>query len=225
MKTKFFRPSSLGIAAMIVATCGYAGAQMTPQNAQSSADMQSTQNTPQNSRLISADATLIHGVNSSKAAQGQIVSAKLTSAVKTAGTTDLPKGTMLMGKVEQVRASSSGPSQLSIVFDQARLSSGRTVPIKSTLLGAYPANAADYWVDTTNSGSLMGTQPHYIAADQKIDQEPGTLGNISLHSDAQSNASGVFMNKDGNVDLKSGTRLQIAIAPMIGASQGSAGGQ
>ncbi|HEX5233787.1 MAG TPA: hypothetical protein VFW25_00510 [Silvibacterium sp.] len=209
------RPSSIGIAAMLVATCGDAGAQMAPQNTQSPENVQSTQSMPRNIRLVSADARLTRSVNSSKAAQGQMVSAKLTSDVKNAGTTELPKGTMLMGKVEQVKPSTNdGPSQLSVVFDQARLSNGRLVPIKATLLGAYPANTSDYWVDTTTSGSLMATQPRYIAADEKVDQEPGTLRHVSMHSSVQSNASGVFMNKDGNVNLKSGTRLQIAIAPM-----------
>jgi hypothetical protein len=82
-------------------------------------------------------------------------------------------------------------------------------------LGAYPEDTADYWVDTTTSGSLLATQPRAIPADQKVDQEPGTLGNVEMHSSVQSNASGVFVNKDGNVNLKRGTRLQIAIAPAV----------
>ena len=199
---------------MILATCGYAGAQ----------GMANTNNDSQtgNMRLVTTNAQLVRTVDSKNAAQGQIVTAKLTSSLKNAGTTELPKGTMLVGKVEQVKMSNNGgPGQLSIVFDQAQISGGKTVPIKATLLGAYPENTGDYWADTGTSGSEQAVQPRFIAADQTIDQEPGTLGHVALHSAVQSNASGVFINKDGNVDLKRGTRFQIAIAPETATMQQS----
>ena len=70
--------------------------------------------------------------------------AKLTSSVKTEGHTELPKGTILLGKVARCKTpnSSGKQSKISIVFNEARLSNGREVPIKATLLGAYPPHPA-----------------------------------------------------------------------------------
>ncbi|MGC1362532.1 MAG: hypothetical protein WA826_15250, partial [Silvibacterium sp.] len=99
------------------------------------------QDSSQNMRLVSANARLVHRLDSKDARQGQIVAAQLTSDVKGSGSMELPKGTMLMGKVEQVQMSSNnGPARMSIVFDQARLSNGQSVPVKATLLAAYPAD-------------------------------------------------------------------------------------
>jgi hypothetical protein len=176
---------------------------------------------PENLQLISADAKLVETLDTKNAAQGQIVTAKLTSGVKNAGATELPKGTMLLGKVEQVRISThNGPAQLSIVFDQARLSDGRTVPIKATLLGAYPADTGEYWDETGAAGPPAAVEPHIIPADEKVDQEPGTLGQVSLQSSVRSNSSGVFLSKDRNIHLKTGTQFEIAVAIEPGSSQG-----
>lgn len=200
MRFRLFRPSSLGLSAMLVAMCGYASAQATPQNIE----------------LVGANARLVQNVDSKNAAQGQKISAQLTSNVKN-GSTELPKGTILFGQVEEVQSSNNnGPAQLSIVFDQAQLRNGQTVPVKATLLGAYPEDDGSYFEDTGTGGSLEEVLPTQIAPDQKIDQEPGTLSHVALHSAVQSNASGVFTSKDRNIDLKKGTRLQLAIAPQAG---------
>lgn len=216
MKLRFFTSSFAGLA-MLAAMGGYAAAQTTSQ-----AVPATTQNT-QNMQLVSANAQLVKTLNSKSASQGQTVTAKLTSNVKAADGTKLDKGTVLIGKVEQVQKSGgSGPATLSLVFDQARLKNGQTVPVKTTLLGAYPANAGDEWVDSGASGTLMPVQPHTIPDTQKVDQEPGMLRHVALRSAVQSDVSGVFTNQNGNINLKRGTRLQIAIAPQTtAAGQGS----
>lgn len=210
MRFRLFTPSSVGLSAMLVAMCGYAAAQTAPQNIE----------------LVGVNANLVQNLDSKNAAQGQKISAELTSSVKNAGSTELPKGTILLGQVEKVQPSSnSGPAQLSIVFDQARLRNGQTIPVKATLLGAYPVDAGSYYEDGGADGSLEEVLPTHIASDQKIDQEPGTLSHVALHSAVQSSDSGVFTSKDRNIDLRKGTRLQIAIAaePANGTAAASAG--
>jgi hypothetical protein len=206
MKLRLFESSSLAISAMLISMCGYAAAQAMPDNM----------------RLVSADANLIQRLDSKSAAQGQVVTAKLTASVKDGTSLDLPKGTLLIGKVEQVQTSKdNGPAKLTIVFDQARLSDGHAIPIKATLLAAYPSDSGDYWAET---GNIEAVQPHFIPADEKIDQEPGALSHVALHSAVQSNNSGEFLSTDRNIDLERGTQLQLAIAPQGGA-QAAANGQ
>lgn len=205
MKFQVLRLSS---AAMFVAMCGYAVAQDAPQNLQ----------------LVGANATLVQTVDTKNASQGQTITAKITSNVRNVGGTEFPKGTLLIGKVEQARPSTNnGPAYLSIVFDQAKLTDGKTVPVKATLLGAYPAQDGNYYTDTGSEGALVAGLPASIPADQKVDQEPGALGNVEMRSAVQSDASAVFTSAKRNIDLKNGTQLQIAIAPegATGAQSGS----
>ena len=198
MKFRLFGPSSLAMSAMLISMCGYAAAQAVPDNIQ----------------LVSADANLIQRLDSKTAAQGEVITAKLTSSVKNGTSLDLPKGTLLIGKVEQVQTSKgNGPAKLSIVFDQARLSDGHAIPIKATLLAAYPANGGNSWDDTGTGGGLEALQPHFISADEKIDQEPGALSHVAMHSSVQASESAVFLSADRNIELPKGTQLQIAIAP------------
>lgn len=166
-------------------------------------------------RLVSANAQLITLVNTKDARRGERVTAKLTSNVKAADSMDLPKGTVLIGKVEHVQMSRDrGPSKLSILFDQAKLRSGQVIPIKATLLGAYPSSSWDSFNYTGVGGPYTGVHPHYIPDDQSVDQESGTLSHIAMHSAVQSPVSGVFTSKNRNFKLNQGTELQFAIAPM-----------
>lgn len=218
MKLRFLKTSSLGISAMLVAACSYAVAQTAPptstQDAGASAQRQMS---TQNLKLVSANARLTHDLNAKDASQGQVVKARLTSDVKTANGMKLDKGTVLTGKVAQVQGSSdNGPSRLSVVFNEARLKDGKTIPVKATLLGAYPSSAGSYYPGSGMT-MMMGTEPHSIPADQKILQEPGTLSHIAMRSAVQSDVSGTFTSTDRDVNLKRGTRLQIAIATLTGA--------
>jgi hypothetical protein len=196
MKMIHLRPYALGIAAALIALPTYASMQ-----AQS-----------QNLNLVSADAELTHSLNAKSMQQGQSVTARLTSNVKSQGQTELPKGTLLLGQVTQVQSGNANgeQSQIGIVFNQAKLSNGQSVPIKVTLLGAYPPIVTGVAESTS---SYMIVQPHQISNDEKVQQDPGTLGSVMLQSAVQSNVSGVFLSKKHNINLNQGTRLQLAIAP------------
>ncbi len=232
MKIRFFTPLSLGVSAMLIATCGYAGAQTSPQNTQAAQQTEQTQQNatpnedqsatvPPNTKLVSVNATLEHSLNSKDAAQGQTVKAKLTDSAKTENGMKLEKGTVLLGKVEQVQKSTdNSPAKLSVTFDQAKLKDGRTVPVKATLLAAYPPNGGNYYPYTASSGMTLGTKQQSVSPDRKVDQEPGALGNVSMHSAVQSDTSGTFTSKDGNINLRKGTQLQIAVAPAASGSMG-----
>jgi len=201
LRSSLLGSSVLAIAAALVAVPGLAA----PCYAQTST---------QNLQLVSANARLIHNLDSKDAKEGQMVTAKLTGNVKAADSTELPRGTMLIGKVEHVQMSTdNGPARMSIVFTKARLRDGRTIPIKATILGAYPSSSENSFIYTGVGGPYVGAQAHFIPDDQKIDQEPGTLSHVAMHSAVQSHASAVFTSKDRNIDLKSGTELQLAIAP------------
>ncbi|MHB8392447.1 MAG: hypothetical protein ACYDBH_23175 [Acidobacteriaceae bacterium] len=192
MKMNHLRSYVLGIAAVLISVPVHAA----------------TQNQQQPATLYSANAQLTQSLKSSSAKVGQAVTAKLTSDLKTSDSTELPKGAMLMGKVEQVQ-SANGGSTVSIVFNEARLRNGREIPIKAMLLGAYPP--VPYY-SAGGSSSYLPIQPRTVPDDRSILQEPGTLRHITLRSSAKSSESGVFTSKNHSFKLDSGTRLQVAIA-------------
>lgn len=174
--------------------------------------------TTQNAELMTGTAQLVQKLDAKNAKAGELVTAKLTSNIQDPGSTGafaLPKGTLLMGKVEDVKASGNhGPSSLSLVFNEAKLKNGKTVPIKVTLIGAHPAPNAGNWDGTYSY--LGGAIPKTVSASQKFDQGPGTLNHVGMHSAVQSQDSAVFTSQDRNVELKPGTRLQVAVAPLQG---------
>jgi hypothetical protein len=199
MKVGLSSFSILGISALAFSMYGYAAAQTTTQNIQ----------------LVGAQAKLISAVDSKDAAQGQVITAELTDNVKAADSTDLRKGTLLVGKVEEVQKSdNNGPAKLTVVFDQAKLKDGKTIPIKATILGAFPAPEG---FDDDNY-SPVALLPQSIPDTRQVDQEPGTLSHVSMHSAVQSDASGVFTSDDRNINLQRGTQLQFALAPEAATS-------
>lgn len=172
-------------------------------------------------QLVSASAKLTTHLDSKNARQGERVTAKLMGNVKTAESMELPKGTVLIGKVAHVQMSTdNGPAKISLVFNQARLHNGRTILIKATLLGAYPSDSWNSYNYTGVGGPYVSMESHSIPYDQKVDQEPGTLSHVAMRSAVQSPVSGVFTSKKRNIDLRRGTRLQIAIAPKAGKRVG-----
>jgi hypothetical protein len=201
MKMNHLRFYAVGIAAVLISAPMYASMQAQPQHL----------------KLVSANAELTQGLNTKSSRQGQTVTAKLTANVTTAGTMDLPKGTMLVGTVEQVQPGngSGSKSEISIVFNEARLKDGREIPIKATLLGAYPP-AVVY--SSGGLGSYLPIQPRLIPSDRSVIQNPGPLGNVTMKSAVQSDVSGTFLSTKDNIKLSQGTQLQLAIAPESSSS-------
>ena len=68
------------------------------------------------------------------------------------------------------------------------------------------------------TASSMMTQPSAISSDRTVDQGPGILSGVSLTSTVKSNVSGVFTSANRSIQLQSGTRLQVAVAPMTSAT-------
>ncbi|MBT9332099.1 hypothetical protein [Paracidobacterium acidisoli] len=184
----------LAVAAVLTTFTGYAAAEVPSQSL----------------RLVSADAQLNQQIDSKTATSGEQITAKLTSNVTTADGTKIDRGAELIGEVSGVEASAHhGPAHISIVFNEARLKDGRQIPVRAVLLGAYPPEDDD----NGTAADPMSLQPHFIPADQKIDQEAGILSHVSLHSNAGGQSSGNFVSSDRDIHLGRGTQLQFALAP------------
>ena len=169
----------------------------------------------QSIRLSGVNTELDRVLDSQNAKPGQAVEVKLDGSVRTADGMDLPKGTELMGQVSRAQASESGgPSSISLVFTRAQLKDGKTIPVKVTVVGAYPASDG---YEATYGYEDVAPAPKILNLKGKYDQEAGILSNISMTSSVQGHNSATFMRKDGNIKLAAGTILQVE----IGAANGN----
>ncbi|HTW49092.1 MAG TPA: hypothetical protein VMD92_14160 [Acidobacteriaceae bacterium] len=170
--------------------------------------------------LVGVNTRLVQPLDSQTAALGQTVSVKLDDTVKTADGLKLPRGSKLVGKVTEVKAATKGePASVSVVFNTAELKGGKQIPVKATLLAAYPSSQAE---DSQYSDQTMAAVATRVAPDHTVDQEPGALPGVALTASVQNTNSGTFTKANGNFKLSAGTFFQMGVAPATSSSSASA---
>jgi hypothetical protein len=176
----------------------------------------------QDLHLVGVNVRLDHTIDTDTVKPGQAVTAKLDGAVTTNGGVKLEKGTELEGTVAAATPSSDrGPASLSLLFTTAKLRDGKQVPVKVTLLAAYPASESE---DATYGDSAIAPPPQHVNPQESVIQEPGLLGNnVKMKSAVQGQDSGTFSKTNGNFRLLAGTYFQAGIAATNGA--GTAAGE
>ena len=167
--------------------------------------------------LVGVNTRLDRTLDSKSAAVGQVVTAKLDGTVTTADGTKLPRGTELVGKIAEVKNANGSPVSVSLLFTSAKLKDGKEVPVKATVLAAFPE--ADP-VGVSLGDVATQQAPEKVAGDGSFNQQPGALSHVALTSAVKSPDSGTFSSTAGNFKLYAGTFLQVGIAP-AGASSGT----
>lgn len=171
-----------------------------------------------------ASATLVKTIDSVHEQSGAAVDAKLQGKVTLTNGTELPRGTILQGKVAQDDMQQAGMSKLALRFDEARLKNGTTVPIRATIVGFYGPGRGDSEIDPEDGGAM--TPNDWTAKTVQMDQEDVAPG-VDMHSKISSHNSGVFVStKKDDIKLREGSQMQLAIGPASnGGQSGMAGGQ
>ncbi|MFP5234534.1 MAG: hypothetical protein ACLGSD_01420 [Acidobacteriota bacterium] len=161
-------------------------------------------------QMVPARAGLVQSINAKDAKQGQEFKVKLPRKVHLKDGTELPGGTMLIGKIGQDDMNIKGRSKLVLCIDHAQLKDGKTLPVKATIVGIYPPGAQTDEYYTPAAGDQMPNTWHKgIVRVDEID----ALHNVDLHSNIDSKNSGVLVSKkDDDIKLKPGTELALAIA-------------
>lgn len=206
----------LALAALVVAFTIPAGAA-----AQSESSPQMNNNTQtatatgeqEASQMVPARAALDHTLDAKNATPGQTFQAKLATTVHLKDGQDLPRGTMLIGKVAQDDMNVAGKSKLALCIDQAKLKDGKTIPVKATIVGLYgPGTGTAAWTGyNVSAGNQVPNDWN-----NKVTQvdEIGALSGVDLHSKIGSQNSGVLVStKKDDIKVKTGTELALAIAP------------
>lgn len=173
-------------------------------------------------------AILVQNLDADKDHDGYSVQAKLAQKVTLSNGTELPRNTVLLGKVTKDDMQQQGVSKLALRFNQARLKDGTMLPIRATIVGYFGSAALNTAVDNEEAG---GEVPNDWTAKTLQLDELSVAPGVDLHSKISSRNSGVFVStKRDDVKLKEGSEIQFAIAPARaamgnGQSGSTAGGQ
>ncbi|MFZ0274182.1 MAG: hypothetical protein WB524_21480 [Acidobacteriaceae bacterium] len=164
--------------------------------------------------LVGVNAKLDRTLDSKNATVGQAVTAKLDGSVTLDGTR-LGRGVELIGKVAEVKNAEGSPASVTLLFTSAKLKDGKEIPVKATLLAAYPE--VDPVGESLGDGSGLPA-PAHVDADRTFDQEPGALSRVAMNSAVKNADSGTFSSTNGNFKLLAGTNLQVGVAPATQAA-------
>ncbi|MDE3188047.1 MAG: hypothetical protein KGM96_11075, partial [Acidobacteriota bacterium] len=88
--------------------------------------------------MVPAQAALVKDLDSRKTQPGHQFQAVLGSAVHLKSGVELPRGTVLLGTVVTDDMQAKGTSRLALRFTQAKLKSGKVIPIMATIMGITP---------------------------------------------------------------------------------------
>ncbi|HEY1809296.1 MAG TPA: hypothetical protein VGG42_12080 [Acidobacteriaceae bacterium] len=168
--------------------------------------------------LTGVTTTLDRTLESKTAKVDEPVTAKLNSSVKSDGL-DLPRGTELLGKVAGVKAAENGgQASVSLVFTTAKLKDGKEIPVKATVIAAFPRSAGD---GGDGGGVNMAPAPQQVASDGVFDQDPGALSHVSMNSAVKNSESATFTSSR-NFKLPAGTFLQLGVGSAGAATTSAA---
>jgi hypothetical protein len=143
---------------------------------------------------------LVDKLDSKTAKTGDSVVVKTKSDVRTAGGAEIPKGSKLVGKVVQAKASGQGNdnSQVALQFDHVELKGGQSMPIRAEIVGLSASDAE------MNSGApnAMASAPSAPSSGPAT-ANGGMNGSPSTSSTAQAPTTGA--SPDANAGPAAGT--------------------
>jgi hypothetical protein len=135
---------------------------------------------------------------------------------------DLPRGSVLIGKVASDDMQENGQSKLALCINQAETKDGKMIPIKATITGIYGPGAGAFVDHPVLPGHQVSNDwSHSVLGVDQLN----ALSGVDLHSKIESHNSGVLVStKKDDFKLKAGAEFAMAIeARGTGQQSASAG--
>jgi hypothetical protein len=163
-------------------------------------------------RMVTAQANVEKLIDTRKMQAGQKIEIVLSDKVQLKNGPKLPRGTLLTGTASPGDAQSAGTGKLTLRFTRAQLKGGKTIPIKATIVGLFPANSAERSDHNIWSGKSL-----------KTDQSE-TVPGLALHSNIKDSDSGVLVSTKGDVvKVMPGNWMALVIEALPDSEQESNG--
>lgn len=176
-------------------------------------------------QMVRATVALTQSLDSRSQREGSKFEARLAKGVHLKDGPALPRGTVLEGTVAQDDMRQNGQAKLALRFTDAKMANGNTVPIKATIVTAYPPDGltrAGQPVPMMSSPNLAedANQNTWSQSTLKVNQI-GVFSGVDLHSDVASQNSGVFVSPTkGNLKLMKGSHLELALTSENNTAKG-----
>lgn len=158
---------------------------------------------------VPAKALLTDYLSSNWTKAGDPVKARLVGNVQLTDGTVLSRGTVLLGRVDQVESSAHGSNgTITLTLDHAKLKNGTVLPIKATIVKVAEAfDPADpiFSVELDARNGLPSNS-------NKVVVTPLNKGSVGLNSSQSEPLSGTVVRNGENLVLTDGTQLLLAIA-------------
>jgi hypothetical protein len=166
-------------------------------------------------QMVTARAMLQKTLDAGKDKSGDTFETKLGDSVHLDNGVELPKGSVLMGKVVDDDMNVGTASRLALRFTAVRLKDGTVVPVKATIVGMYPPA-----LDTEQVPDAIRSNwtPQFLVIDQV-----GVLKGIDLHSRIGGANSGTLVSSTkSEMKLAAGSQFALAIRAGHPASEAEA---
>lgn len=151
-------------------------------------------------KMVNARAILSKGFDARNAKQGDAIVAKIENDVRLDNGQTFPHNTVLMGHVDQVKASENkGDSTITVTFDKAQLKGVEPIVIKTTIFG----------VDGPPTTSQVLSRG---AADKSAGSTNSSIQGVALQSSPGDATSGTLVSKGKNVHLPDGAQFTLGLA-------------
>ncbi len=156
---------------------------------------------------VPAKALLTDYLSSHWTKAGDPIKARLTGSIQLADGTTLSRGTVLLGHVDQVVASTHGSNgTITLTFDQAKTKTG-VVPVKATIVRVAEA------FDPANPTFSVELDPRMtLPSTANVLVTPLNKGAMGLSSSQNAALSGTVIRNGENLVLADGTQLLLTIA-------------
>ncbi|MGB6725596.1 MAG: hypothetical protein WBE74_06800 [Terracidiphilus sp.] len=156
-------------------------------------------------QLVPAEASLTRSIDAQMDQSGSAIGARLDGTVHLKNGTELPNGTMLVGRVTTDKMRSDGVSRLALRFTEAKLQDGHAVPIEATIVdisgpAALTENVATFDGPLRWNGRFLQYE------------DIGVLSRVDLHSRIGGINSGTLVATDkSDMRLNAGSRMSLAL--------------
>ena len=124
----------------------------------------------------SVNAVLTQPVDSRRSKPGDAVSARTTQDARTDSGASIPKGSLLMGHIAQVRSESEATSSMAIVFDKAVARDHREIPLRNVAIQAVAAAEASGAAGVADTGEMTSAGGGGMGAGGALGAGRGGLG-------------------------------------------------
>ena len=171
-------------------------------------------------QMVPAEVQLASRLDAKKVKPGYKFQTTLRDKVQLKNGPELPRGTVLMGKVVTDKMQAGATSKLALRFTSAKLKDGKSIPIEATIIGvaapaygtfgySHQSGVTDGWDNRTLKMDVIGVQ-----------------SGVDLHSSIGAKNSGVFVanKKKNDVKLAEGCRIGLAIAERTISKSSRTGG-